>query len=94
MAYDATAFLARYPEFATTDPDVIGAVMGEATRAVSAEIYGDRAGDAAAALAAHKLWVSPAGSSLRGESDELDMSDYLKAYQQIRRECSPKFMVL
>lgn len=93
MAID-TAFLTRYPEFDTIDPDVIGAVLGEAARAVATDIYATRVDDAAMALAAHKLWVSPAGSSLRTESDQADMSDYLKAYQQIRRECAPKFLVL
>lgn len=90
----ALAFATRYPEFSTVDPDVIDAVLAEAARAVDTDIYGARVSDAVAALAAHKLWLSPAGSSLRGESDQADMSDYLKVYQAIRREMAPKFMVL
>jgi len=91
---DADAFITRYPEFSTTDPDTIAAVLAEAARAVDVGVYGARAWDAAAALAAHKLYISPAGMSMRGESDQADSSDYLKAYQKIRREMAPKFLVL
>jgi diaminopimelate decarboxylase len=91
---DAVAFATRYPEFSTTDPDTVTAVLGEAARECATDIYGARVDDAVGALAAHKLFLSPAGLSLRTESDQADSSDYLKAYQQIRRECSPKFMVL
>lgn len=92
--YRASAFIKRYPEFSTVDPDTIAAVLTEAARGVDAGVYGARAWDAAAALAAHKLYLSPAGMSLRGESDQTDTSDYLKVFQQIRREVAPKFMVL
>lgn len=87
-------FTARYPEFTTCEPDVMTAMLGEAARAVSVDVYGNRTDDAVAALAAHKIFVSPAGLSLRTESDQTDTSDYLKAYQQMRREMTPGFLVL
>jgi hypothetical protein len=91
---DAGDFLTRYSEFTTCDPDVLSAKLGEAARAVSVDVYGDRTDDAVAALAAHKIFVSPAGLSLRTESDQTSTSDYLKTYQQIRREMAPRFAVL
>lgn len=91
---DVGEFTTRYPAFTTCDPDVMSSMLEEAARAVNVDIYGDRTDDAIAALAAHKVFVSDAGSSLRTESSQTDTSDYLKAYQQIRREMAPKFLVL
>lgn len=91
---DAGKFTTRYPEFTTVDPDTIGAILQEAARAVNADLFGVRTDDAVMALAAHKIFVSPAGMPMRSESDQLDTSYYLKAYQTMRREVAPKFLVL
>jgi len=75
-------FVNRYPEFSTLDPDTISAVLTE----VAAELgssYGTRFDAAQAALTAHRLWLSPAGMPLRGESDQTDTSDYLEAFKKM-----------
>lgn len=76
-------FITRYPEFDTVDPDVISAVLAEVAKELAGGNYGARLDAAQGALTAHRLWLSPAGSSLRGESDQTDTSDYLRAFKQM-----------
>jgi len=87
-------FLTLYPEFDTVDADVVSAHLAETLLGLDVCVYGARLDAAHGALTAHELWVSPAGSPLRGESDQTDTSDYLKKFQRIRREVAPKFAVL
>lgn len=77
------AFITRYPEFDTVDPDVIAAVLAEVANELSGSNYGLRFDAAQGALTAHRLWLSPAGSPLRGDSDQTDTSDYLRAFKQM-----------
>lgn len=88
------AFLIRYPEFETLDPDFVSAVLTEVGFGLDSSVYGLRFDAAQGALAAHKIWLSPAGSPLRGESDQAGISDYLKTFEQIRREVTMGFMVV
>jgi hypothetical protein len=87
-------FLTLYPAFDTVDPDVVSAQLDETLLRLDPGVYGTSLDAAHGALTAHELWIGPAGSPLRGESDQLDTSDYLKKFQRIRRECAPKFLVL
>lgn len=87
-------FITRYPEFESTDPDLVSAVLAEVGFGLDAAVYGNRFDAAHGALAAHKLWLSPAGVSLRGDSTQTDTSDYLKAFQQVRREVTIGFVVV
>lgn len=80
---NSSSFLTRYPEFDRVDPDTIGAVLDEVSNELNPALYGTRFEAAQGALAAHRLWLSPAGSGLRGESDQTDTSDYLKAFKQM-----------
>jgi hypothetical protein len=94
----ALAFVTRYPEFSECglDPDFISSVLAEAQAGIDAIIYGTRNDAAVMAMAAHLIWVSPAGISLRTDTDKSDgdTSGYLKRFQAIRKEVSPKFAVL
>lgn len=91
---DYVAFLVRYPEFSTVDTALITAILAEVAFGLDAGIYGLRFAAAQGALTAHKLWLSPAGVSLRVDSDAKDKSDYLLEFQQIRRECTIGFAVI
>lgn len=88
------AFITRYPEFETTDPDLVSAVLAEVGFGLDPTVYGLRFDAAHGALTAHRLWMSPAGVSLRGDSTQTDTSDYLKAFQQVRREVTIGFAVI
>lgn len=81
-------FIVRYPEFETTDPDFVAAVLAEAGFGIDVGVYGLRYDAAQGSLAAHKIYVSPYGVSLRGDSTSTETSEYLKSFQQIRRESS------
>ncbi len=87
-------FNARYPEFSTVDSTLVSAVLTEVGFGLDPTIYGLRFDAAHGALSAHRLWLSPAGVSLRGDSTQTDTSDYLKQFQQIRREVTIGFAVI
>lgn len=92
MTYDA--FIVLYPAFTVVDETLVQAQLDEVALGLDATVYGARFDAAHGALTAHELFISPAGSSLRGESDNADSSDYLKKFQKIRREVAPKFAVV
>jgi hypothetical protein len=89
----SAAFLTLYPQFSVVDPAQVQATLDEVALGIDATVYGTRFDAAHGALTAHELFISPAGLSLRGESAQTDTSDYLKKFQRIRREVSPKFAV-
>lgn len=86
-------FSVRYPEFDTIDPDFVGAVLAEVGFQLDAALYGNRFDSAHGALAAHRIYISPYGSSLRGDSKQSDTSDYLKLFNQIRWEVDNSALV-
>lgn len=91
-----SALAARYPEIADLDPSFLVAVINEAQAGIDPTIYGTRNDAAVMAMAAHLVWVSPAGISLRTETDKNneDSSGYMARFRQIRREVTVGFMVL
>lgn len=89
-----TTFVNLYPAFSPTDPDVVDAFLAEVLLGLDPNVYGNRLDAAHGALTAHELWKSPAGTSLRSETADLDTSDYLRKFQRIRREVTTPFAVL
>lgn len=85
-------FLDRYPEFKKADPRLIQATLDEAEREIAKDIYGRKADAAHGALTAHRLAISPFGRNARLSDGSI--SNYWDAYDQIRREVAPRFMVL
>lgn len=77
---NASEFLDRYPEFETGGALIDGVLAEAAGEMASRGNFGTRHDEAQGALAAHKLWASPFGVSLRLEGDE---SPYLSAYELI-----------
>lgn len=88
------AFIILYPAFTVVDQTLVQAQLDEVALGLDPTIYGARFDAAHGALTAHELFISPAGLSLRTESDNTDSSDYLKKFQKIRREVAPKFAVV
>jgi hypothetical protein len=80
---NTAAFLIRYPEFGPIDPTLIVAVLTEVGTELNPTLYPTNYDAAQGALTAHRIFVSPAGLSLRGETDKLDTSDYLKMFKQM-----------
>lgn len=88
------AFIILYPAFTVIDQGQVQAQLDEVALGLDVTIYGTRFDAAHGALTAHELFISPAGLSLRTESDNTDSSDYLKKFQKIRREVAPRFAVV
>jgi diaminopimelate decarboxylase len=89
----SAAFLILYPAFTVVDPALVQATLDEVALGLDSTVYGNRFDAAHGAKTAHELFISPAGLSLRTDSDNTDTSDYLKKFQKIRREVAPKFAV-
>lgn len=78
-------FTTRYPEFDTIDPDFVSAVLAEVAAEIdpTKTLYGVRYDAAQGALVAHRIYISPFGSSLRGDNSDLSTSTYLAAFKQM-----------
>jgi len=89
-------FWVRFPNYASTSLELVEAALAEAGRGISASVYGDRYDDAQGLRAAHILWVSPFGTTTRldGDKDPEIRSRYWELFTAIRREVSPRMMVL
>ena len=83
---DSSAFLDRYPEFDLPDNlELVESVLAEVEGKLDASVFGDRFDEAHGALAAHTLWASPFGLSLRGDGDSPSRSKYLDHYENIKK---------
>lgn len=84
---NTAAFLVRYPEFSVVDPALIGPVLAEVSTELNpnsdATLYPANFDAVQGALAAHRIWVSPAGNSLRVDDADLSTSPYLSAFKQM-----------
>ncbi len=65
MSLTTEQFLARYPEFAGTGPDLVEAKLAEADLQVDAAVWGDQADIGHGLVAAHLLATSPFGENAR-----------------------------
>jgi hypothetical protein len=80
-------FLARYPEFESESSEPLGSILAEAATQLVEADYGELYDAAHGALAAHLLWASPFGVTLRQEGEDTSTSKYLRHYNQIVASC-------
>lgn len=92
----AAEFVRRFPEFSTAGPELVVAVLKEAAARIEAGNFpGTTAGAAAGYYAAHLLWSSPFGSTMRLDSDGNELEDrYLSEFERLRLERVPRIIVL
>lgn len=89
-------FLLRFPEFASAGTALVTANIAEAAARISGGEFPGATSDVAIGyLAAHLLWVSPFGSSMRLDSagEELT-SRYWAEFERLRLERVPRIIVL
>lgn len=72
MAWTASTFKSRWPEFAPTADAQVDAVLVAAARRCDARVFGDDTDEAVGFYAAHLLATSPQGQQARLESDKAD----------------------
>jgi hypothetical protein len=91
-------FLARYPEFTTTDSPLLVSTLAEAALSIDVTIYGAKADAAQGLLCAHLLWSGVAGNSLRltsgADPQSKPNSPYWPRYMRLLRESAVGFTVL
>jgi hypothetical protein len=88
-------FLARFPEFRSATPTLLDSVLDEASRRLNSDVWGERLEVAQGLLAAHLLWSSPFGASMRldGAGNEMT-SRYMSEFARLRGEVIPSMVVL
>ena len=84
MAWTASTFKVRYPEFNPTSDALVDAVLAEAVTELDARVFGASYATAVALLAAHKLTTGPSGQTSRLASDMGD-STYRQQLQRLKR---------
>ncbi len=85
MAWTATTFKARWPEFAPTDDARVEAALADAAEYSDVGLFGDRHDLAVGLYAAHLLATSPAGQHSRLESDKADTT-YRAEWERMARQ--------
>jgi len=84
MAWTATTFKARWPEFAPTADARVEAVLVSAARRCAASVFGADTDEAVGFYAAHLLATSPHGTQARkGDSDT---PTYYVEWQRLARQ--------
>jgi hypothetical protein len=89
-------FLRRFPEFDSAGPSLVVAKLTEASARLSGDAFVTPSLDLAQGyLAAHLLWSSPFGASMRldGAGEEL-ASPYWGEFERLRLERVPRVIVL
>lgn len=85
MAYTASAFKARWVEFAPIADSIVTAAIAEATAECNATIFGGTYDHAVGLLACHKLAMGPGGQTARQEGDKKASTVYLEEWQRLAR---------
>ena len=85
MAWTATTFKARWPEFKPTLDSLVDAVLAESVTELDARVFGATFDTAVGLLAAHKLTSGPSGQTSRLASDMGD-STYRQQLQRLKRQ--------
>lgn len=78
-------FRATYPEFKQTGDADVQIKLAEAARRISSDAFGDRYDDAHGLMAAHLLWISPFGATMRLDGDA-GGSRYAAEFAELRSE--------
>jgi len=83
------------PEFdQISDDEYVQGKLDEAARQLSEDAWGDHYDDAHSLVAAHLLWNSPLGSTMRLDGGSEDSSGrYLKQFERLRLAVIPRMMV-
>lgn len=92
MAVERRDFLARFPEFEPAPVSMIDSAIGEATRNVDSEVWGDKTDDGVRWKAAHLLAISPFGQQARLMSKD-GSTTYGKHFAKLARSVTPGFRV-
>lgn len=93
VKHGVTAFVARFNEFAETDPALIQATLSESQAELDESTWGKRYQSGLFYLAAHKLACSPFGEPMRLEKAAGD-TIYLKEYQRMLKSLGFGLQVL
>lgn len=87
-------FRLQYPEFSPATDSVVQAKLDDAATVVSAAAYGASYDLAHGLYAAHLLWTSEHGTSLRAEGgDKKPKSRYLESFRSVSKRKVPRVIV-
>lgn len=88
-------FLASFPEFESASQSLITAKLLEAGATCGVDAYGSTVSVAVGYYAAHLLWTSPFGVSMRLDGNGEDIpSRYLLELERLRLAVVPRIIVL
>jgi hypothetical protein len=95
MAITVAQFVSSRPEFSSAGAQLVAEALTEARSKLDAGTWGNQYDNAVSALAAHLLWTSPFGVSMRldGGSEESE-SRYLKELGRLQLARVPRIIVL
>ena len=97
MAYDITAFRARFPEFQNVVDSIIEANLLAAALEVDPGIWGQKTSEGILLLAAHKLTISPWGQAVRTAkqgTNTMHNTLYWEEYSRLMRMVASGFRVI
>ena len=86
-------FVRRFPEFRDSDPTLIQSKLDDAAEQIEDDVWGGKANQGQAYLAAHLLAINPMGEVMRLEKDS-DKTVYLLNYKKLLRQVAYGFRVI
>lgn len=90
-------FIIQFPEFADTSQAQVNAILAAALLEIDTDVWGTKADQGQAYLAAHKLALSPFGNSAQlvaaGQSAGYEATVYGQHYLALVRQVSSGFRV-
>jgi hypothetical protein len=87
-----TQFLTQFPEFASTDLAMVQAILTAALLEIDASVWGPKADQGQAYLAAHKLALSPFGQQARMVAKD-GSTTYEKHYKSLMGQVASGYRV-
>lgn len=86
-------FLQQFPEFASTDYNLVNSMLAAALLEIDISVWGPKSDQGQAYLAAHKLATSPFGQNTRLNAGKADTSTYLVTYKMLQGQVASGFRV-
>jgi len=91
---NVTSFKVKFPEFGKADVGLIQSALDSASTQIDTTVWGAKADEGLAYLAAHTLALSPMGQNAKLVAKDGETTTYITHYKRLQRGLGQRMMLI